>query len=98
MIEFFNNIDWTIIGKYIGLFLVSGISMNLVIGLILKLIPNPTVFSWCKKFGIFITKVCREKWSEENVDLFSTTLCTALNGVEAGIKEANPDIKDEEVK
>ncbi|MDD5530942.1 MAG: hypothetical protein PHX21_13065 [bacterium] len=91
-VNFFANINWAEIGKYASIVIGGGLSINVVIGIILALIPNPMVYKWCTNFGIFLTKIARQKISEVNVDTISTTLITALRGIENGIRIANPDI------
>ncbi len=90
--NFFANIPWAEMGKYASIIIGGGLSINVVIGIILALIPNPMVYKACTNFGIFLTKIARQKISETNIDTISTTLITAIRGLENGLRIANPDI------
>ena len=90
--NFFANINWAEMGKYASIIIGGGLSINVVIGIILVLIPNPAVYKACTNLGIFLTKIARQKISEQNIDTFSTTFITALRGMENGIRIANPDV------
>lgn len=92
VLTFFNTMNWQEILKWIGVVIGSGLSLNTVIGIIFAFIPNKVVFDCCTKFGILITKLFRQKMSEQSVDTIATTLITAIRGLENGLRTANIDL------
>ncbi len=93
------DINWIEVMKFAGIVLgglggvgASGITVIAILFAILRAIPNTVVDKWGDAWGVFLTKIGRQKLSELNVDTAETTYIRFQRATEGAMRRLNPDL------
>ena len=90
------DINWIEVMKFAGIALggigAGGLTFVSILFGLLRAIPNTLVDKWGDAWGVFLTKIGRQKLSELNVDTAETTYIRFQRATEGAMRRLNPDL------